>query len=201
MIRNQAFRKDHARPTRNSGGMASPAPLTVVAVSGSLRAPSTTTALLQRILDTVAAARPADSRLVELAPLAVDLARAVTGGERSASVSAALEAVSAADLLVVGTPVYRGSYTGLFKIFIDLVDQSALAGTPVLIAAGGGNDQHSLVIEHELRPLFGFFQALTAPVGVYAKPGDYTDGVVTGAALLATIDEAVAATLPLLPAG
>ncbi len=181
--------------------MASPTPLTVVAISGSLRAPSTTTALLQRILDTVAAARPTDSRIVELAPLAVDLARAVTGGERSTSVTAALESVSAADLLVVGTPVYRGSYTGVFKVFVDLVDQSALAGTPVLIAAGGGNDEHSLVIEHELRPLFGFFRAVTAPIGIYAKPGDYTDGAVTGETLLTTIDRAVAATLPLLPAG
>jgi FMN reductase len=178
--------------------MSSPTPLNVVAISGSLRAPSTTSALLQRILDTVAAARPTESRVVELAPLAVDLATAVTDGDRSPAVTEALDAVAAADLLVVGTPVYRGSYTGLFKLFVDLVDQSALAGTPVLLAAGGGNDQHSLVIEHELRPLFGFFQALTAPIGVYAKPGDYTDGVVTGEQLRATIDRAVAATLPLL---
>jgi len=180
--------------------MPSPAPLSVIAVSGSLRAPSTTTALLQRIVDAVAADRPIAPHLVELAPLAVDLATAVTGGDRSPAVSAALDAVATADLLVVGTPVYRGSYTGLFKMFVDLVDQSALAGTPVLIAAGGGNDQHSLVIEHELRPLFGFFQALTVPVGVYARPGDYTDGAVTGETLLATIDRAVAATLPLLRA-
>jgi FMN reductase len=128
------------------------------------------------------------------------LSVAVTGGSRSAAVTEALDAVAAADLVVVGTPVYRGSYTGLFKVFVDLIDQSALAGTPVLLAAGGGNDQHSLVIEHELRPLFGYFQALTVPVGVSAKPGDYT-GVVTGDDLLATIDKAVAATLPLPPAG
>lgn len=178
--------------------MASPAPLNVVAVSGSLRSPSTTTALLQRILDTVSAARPAEGRIVELAPLAADLAVATTGGARSATVTSLLEAVAAADLLVVGTPVYRGSYTGLFKVFVDLVDQSALAGMPVLLAAGGGSDQHALVIEHELRPLFGFFQALTVPVGVYAKPSDYTDGAVTGEALLATIDSAVAAALRLV---
>ena len=178
--------------------MVSPAPLTVVAVSGSLRAPSTTTALLHRILDTLAASRAIETRVVELAPLAVDLATAVTGGDRSPAVAGALDAVAAADLLVVGTPVYRGAYTGLFKMFIDLVDQSALAGTPVLLAAGGGNDQHTLVIEHELRPLFGFFQALTVPVGVYARPADYSDGEVTGEALIATIEKAVAATLPLL---
>ena len=178
--------------------MASSAPLNVVAVSGSLRSPSTTTVLLQRILDALGAERVVESRILELAPIAVDLATATTGGGRSAEVTSALESVAAADLLVVGTPVYRGSYTGLFKVFVDLVDQSSLVGTPVLLAAGGGNDQHSLVIEHELRPLFGFFHALTVPVGVYAKPSDYTDGTVTGDALLATIDTAIAATLPLL---
>ncbi len=66
-----------------------------------------------------------------------------------------LAAVEAADALIVGTPVYRASFTGLFKHFFDFVEQTALVGyVPVLLAASGGSDRHALVLEHQLRPLF-----------------------------------------------
>ncbi len=113
--------------------------------------------------------------------------------------TAALDAVAGADLLVVATPIYRGSYTGLFKEFFDLVPQDALAGTPVLLAAGGGDDQHSLAIDHQLRPLFAFFRAVSLPVGVYARSADFTDRRISGEALPAAIARAVAAALPALP--
>ena len=96
-----------------------------------------------------------------------------------------------ADALVVGSPVYKGSYTGLFKHLFDLVDPAALAGKPVLLTATGGGDKHALVIEHQLRPLFGFFEAFTLPTGVYASGADFSDGVPTAPALLARIDRAV----------
>ncbi|MET0449725.1 MAG: NAD(P)H-dependent oxidoreductase [Aeromicrobium sp.] len=170
----------------------------VVAVSGSLRAGSTTTALLRGILDEIAARREISADVVELSTFAPDLAAAVVGGPASPALSDALAAVADADVLVVATPVYRGSYTGLFKLFIDLVPQDALAGTPVLLAAGGGNDQHALVIDHELRPLFAFFRAEMLPVGVYARASDYADGEISSDSLRTRIADAVAAAAPAL---
>jgi FMN reductase len=79
--------------------------------------------------------------------------------------------------LIAAVPVYRGSYPGLFKHFFDLIDQYALANKLVLLAATGGGDHHALVLEHALRPLFGFFQAMTIPVGIFASAGDF-DGTV-----------------------
>ena len=52
-------------------------------------------------------------------------------------------------------------YTGAFKHVFDLVRHDRLRGTPVILTATGGNLSHSLVTEHELRPLFGFFGALS----------------------------------------
>jgi len=179
--------------------------LRLVTVSGSLRDPSTTSALLGAIAAEVGAHAAVTAHAVELGSLASDLAVAVTGGGASPAVDAALTAVADADVLVVATPIYRGSYTGLFKVFFDLVHQDALEGTPVLLAAGGGNDQHSLAIDHELRPLFAFFRAATAPVGVYARPGDYAvrpdgaKGVDPAGPLPAAIARSVASALPLLP--
>ena len=54
----------------------------------------------------------------------------------------------------------------------DLVEPDRLAGKPVAIAATGGGPRHALVVEHALRPLFGFFTALTVPTAVYAADGE-----------------------------
>ena len=78
-----------------------------------------------------------------------------------------------ADILVVGTPVYRASYTGLFKHVFDLVHYDALIGTTVVLTATGGSPLHGLVMEHQLRPLFGFFRAHTVPSAVYATEVDF----------------------------
>jgi FMN reductase len=95
--------------------------------------------------------------------------------------------VETADLIIAATPVFRGSYTGLFKHFFDFVDQCALAGKPVMLVATGGSDRHAMVIDQALRPLFGFFQAWTTSMGVYlsardaaASPGGSTVRLVRG---------------------
>jgi FMN reductase len=109
-----------------------------------------------------------------------------------------LQRIEAADLLVVATPVYRASFTGLFKHLFDFVGQYALLGTPVLLAATGGSERHGLVIEHQLRPLFAFFQAITLPVGVYAHDGDFTDYRISSPLLARRITAAAHGGLPLL---
>ncbi|QAY59587.1 FMN reductase [Microbacterium protaetiae] len=174
--------------------------LQIVAVSGSLRAPSTTNLLLEAVLDEIERAVPVERQVLELRTLAVDLARALTAGAVSAPVLAAQQAVAEADIVVVGTPIYRGAYTGLFKDFFDLLHHDALADTPVLLTAGGGNDQHSLAIDHELRPLFAFFRAHTLPIGVYARSADFAEGRIIGTALPAAVTRAVEAALPVLKA-
>jgi len=110
-----------------------------------------------------------------------------------------LAAVEAADALIVGTPVYRASFTGLFKHFFDFVEQTALVDVPVLLAASGGSDRHALVLEHQLRPLFSFFQAQTLPIGVYATDRDFnTDYRVQSEQLRDRITLAIARALPVL---
>lgn len=106
------------------------------------------------------------------------------------ALAAADEQVLAADALVVATPVYKGSYTGLLKAFVDPLAPASLADVPVLLAAIAGDDQHALVIDHELRPLFGFFGAAVLPRGVYARGVDLADPEALSPALAERIDAA-----------
>ncbi|MFP5392960.1 MAG: NAD(P)H-dependent oxidoreductase, partial [Gammaproteobacteria bacterium] len=103
-----------------------------------------------------------------------------------------------ADLLVVATPVYRASFTGLFKHLFDFVHHETLFDVPVLLAATGGSERHALVIDHQLRPLFSFFQALTLPIGVYASEADFSNYRISSPALHARIALAVERARPYL---
>jgi FMN reductase len=173
-------------------------PLRIVGVSGSLREPSKTTALVRELIDDVAAREPTETRLIEVATLGPLFAGALRREDLQPEVEDALRAIETADLLIVASPVYRASFTGLFKHLFDFVGQYALVGTPVLLAATGGGERHALILEHQMRPLFGFFQALTLPVGVYASDTDFDGYELTSEAVKRRIDQAVTRSLPLV---
>jgi FMN reductase len=173
-------------------------PLRLVAVSGGLQRPSRSAVLAEHLLDLIADNVPCEQRLVELGQLAPQLAGAVWRSQLPDTVERELAAVEQADVLVVATPVFRGSYTGMFKHFFDFIDQDALIDKPVLLCATGGSERHALVIDHQLRPLFSFFQARTLPLGVYATDKDFADYRVRDEALIQRARLAVQRALPLV---
>jgi FMN reductase len=175
-----------------------PQPLKVVAVSGTLSTPSKTDALVDAVLDELALVLPIERHVIRVSELGPLFAGALTRDQLDERVEHELRAVEGADLLIAASPVYRASFTGLFKHFFDFVEQYALVDVPVLLAATGGSERHALILEHSLRPLFGFFQALTLPLGVYAHASDFTDRRVTAPLLEERIRAAIARGLPLI---
>lgn len=147
--------------------------LRVVVVNGSPSRPSKTMGLVRVILDTLGEVLPVETSQIDVYHLGAAFTGTVERDEAPEEVQAKLRLAEEADLLIAAAPVYRGSYPGMFKHFFDLIDQYALANKPVLLAATGGGDHHALVLEHALRPLFGFFQALTIPVAFFASSGDF----------------------------
>ncbi|MBO0822271.1 MAG: NAD(P)H-dependent oxidoreductase [Actinobacteria bacterium] len=152
-------------------------PLRVVTVNGSPSDPSKTMGLVNLILENLGQMMPIDTAQIDVYRLGPGFTGATERADVTADVEAAIQSAETADLLIAATPVFRGSYTGMFKHFFDLVDQYALANKPVILVATGGSERHALVLEHALRPLFGFFQALTVPVAFYASAGDF-DGTI-----------------------
>ncbi|CAL9502102.1 CE1759 family FMN reductase [Streptomyces sp. enrichment culture] len=159
----------------------------LVVVSAGLSVPSSTRLLADRLAAAAAPAAtapepaPAEVRVIELRDLAVEIAHTFTNGFPAPALADAFAEVAAADGLIVVTPVFSASYSGLFKSFFDalgVTDADALAGKPVLIAATGGTARHSLVLDHALRPLFSYLKAVVVPTGVYAASEDWgADGL------------------------
>ena len=150
-------------------------------VSAGLSQPSSTRLLGDRLAtatERALAGRGATARrtTIELREHAQDLVNHLLTGFPSAPLERALGTVLAADGLIAVTPIFNASYSGLFKVFFDLVEHDALAGMPVLAGATGGTARHSLALDHAVRPLFASLAAAVVPTAVYAAAEDWGRG-------------------------
>jgi FMN reductase len=114
-----------------------------------------------------------DTHVIEVRDLARDVANNLVTGFPSAALKAAVDAVAGADGVIAVAPTFRASFGGLFKSFIDVLDETALDGKPVLIGATGGTARHSLVLEHAMRPVFTYMHAVVVPTSVFAATEDW----------------------------
>ena len=146
----------------------------LVVISAGLSVPSSTKLLAERLAAaTVEALEDVEVTHVELRDLAHQVTDQLLTGFPGAELATAQDAVRAADGLIVVTPVFSASYSGLFKSFFDVLETGALDGKPVLVAATAGTARHSLVLEHALRPLFAYLHAVVVPTGVFAATEDF----------------------------
>lgn len=163
----------------------------IVGLAGSYSNPSKTRILVEEAARRTAHRYGLDHEVIDLAQFGPELGSARRLTELAPASLRLVAKIVRAEALIVASPVYKGSYTGLFKHLIDLFDPASLAGKPVLLAATGGGDKHALVIEHQLRPLFGFFEARTLATGVYASERDFADGALVSETLSGRLDRAI----------
>jgi FMN reductase len=165
-------------------------------ISAGLGKPSSTRMLADRLTVAVREELGADQvevRTIELRDLAVDIANNLVTGFPGRTLQAAIDTVTSADGLIAVSPVFTASYSGLFKSFFDIIEDTALVGKPVLIAATGGTARHSLALEHALRPMFVYLRTIVVPTSVYAatedwgRPGDLSARISRAAGELADL--------------
>ncbi|WP_407943159.1 NAD(P)H-dependent oxidoreductase [Methylobacterium oxalidis] len=152
----------------------------VVAFSASSNRPSRTRGLVEAVAAELARHQRIDLRVYDLLDAGPGLG-VTTRDALPLPAARIVEAIEGSDALIVGTPVYKGSYSGLFKHVLDFVEPERIAGKPVVLTATGGGLRHALIVEHALRPLFGFFAAHIAPTSVYAGGSEMEDGAVADA--------------------
>ena len=150
----------------------------IVVITAGTSVPSSSRMLGERLGDATIAALAASGvqaqvTHLELRTLAVDLAHHLATRLPGAALREAFDIVCAADGVIAVTPVFNGSYSGLFKLFFDALDENTMRARPVLLAATGGTARHSLVIEHAMLPLFYYLKARVSAHPVFAATKDW----------------------------
>jgi FMN reductase len=167
----------------------------IAVVTAGLSTPSSTRMLGDRLAHAALAelrARGIDttSDVFELRDFAHDLTDNLLTGFAPPALEQMINSVVSADGLIVVTPIFSTSYSGLFKSFIDVLDPQALSGTPVLLGANAGTARHSLAIDYAIRPLFTYLHANPVPTGVFAASSDWGSNADEVAPLGARVDRA-----------
>ena len=171
----------------------------IVGFTGNVRRPSKTRTLVETVINRAAQRYPLEHEMFDLVDVLPEIGTTLDRRSASEKVAAVIDAVEAADVLVVGSATYKATYTGLFKHFIDLLEPERLAGKPVILTGTGGGDGHALMIDHQMRPLFAFFNAASIAHGIYGTERDFIDGEVASDRLNARIDGAVNDLAPYCP--
>ena len=153
----------------------------VVAISGGLGSPSSTRVLaddiIARLQGSVAErGRSLESSVIELRELAHPIVDAMLTGFASGVLADAVESLRIADAFVVVSPTFSASISGLVKSFFDILEPDVLAGKPALMAATGGTERHSLMLEFAMRPLLSYLGALPVRTAIFAATADFGPG-------------------------
>jgi FMN reductase len=168
----------------------------IAVITAGLSQPSSTRLLADRLADATTRhlqdlGVDAEVSVVELRDTAQDVVNNLMTGFPSPKLEAAIETVTNADALIAVTPIFTTSYSGLFKSFIDVLDPVSLTDMPVLIAATGGSERHSLALDYAMRPLFTYLHAQVVTTSVYAASSDWgSNGDATSGALPDRIERA-----------
>jgi len=174
---------------------------TLVVVNAGTGDPSSTRLLADRTAQRVSAlaaehGETVDIRTVDLREIATEVTTALVSQHVGSGLRAAMDAVAAADGIVAATPVYAAGPSGLFTSFFQVLETDSLIGTPVVLAATAGTARHALVADDQMRGMFGYLRAMTAPTALFAAPEDWSD-----TALTTRIDRAALELVTLLRAG
>jgi FMN reductase len=173
---------------------------TIAVISAGVTEPSSTRLLADRLADATVRALGAGQEpvveVIDVRDIAHDLTNNVLTGFASPALQERLDTIAGADAVIVATPIYSASYSGLFKMLIDVLPKDSMRGKLVLLGATGGTARHSLAIDHALRPLFAYLGSLVVPTAVFAASEDW--GSVDAGRLGARIDAAGAALAGLL---
>lgn len=171
--------------------------MNILGLSGSPSTPSKTSAAIEIALESASAYdADVDAEIVEIGEYDVAFCDGSDPATYEGDSRLLIDKIVACDGLIVGSPMYRGSYTGILKNMFDLIPNDALYTTPVGLVATGGSDHHFLAIEHALKPLLSFFDAHVVPGSVYASADHYEGKVLVDYELirrLGSLGEAVVA--------
>lgn len=154
----------------------------LLGIVGSPSNPSKTRTAVEVALQAAAEEFDVDTDLIHLAEYDIATADGRKLDEYTGDTARALELIINSDAFIIGTPVYRGGYSGQLKNLLDIIprgmwqsDEAPLEDRPVGLVATGATAHHYLSVAQELAPLLSFFGSYAVGGGVYAESSQFED--------------------------
>lgn len=163
----------------------------LLGIVGSVSNPSNTRAAVEAALKAASDAFGVQTEILHLAEYDLDTADGRKLKDYTGDTARALELIINSNAYIIGTPVYRGSYSGALKNLLDLIprgkwqaDVAPLEAKAVGLIATGATDHHYLSVSQELGPILAFFGAYGVGSGVYAHSSHFKDHQVSDEGIL-----------------
>jgi FMN reductase len=124
---------------------------------------------------------------IDLATLGSD---GLLGRKPDPDVDRVVDAMASASVLVIGTPTYRATYSGLLKVIFDRLPERALAGTACLLMGTAGTERHFQAVDNGLRALVASVEGWAVPRAVYATKADLAGSDALSGQIAAALSDA-----------
>lgn len=152
-------------------------PLHLLGIAGSLTKGGSTRTVIDCALQAAAARLPdLTTDVIDLRHVSLSFCDGRALSDYPDDTPRVVERIQAADAYLIGTPIYRGSYTGALKNLLDHVPVEAMMGKVAGLVATAATDHHYLGIDQELRPVLMWFNLHLVPGSVYVRSNQFQDG-------------------------
>jgi FMN reductase len=163
----------------------------IIGLSGNITRPSRTRMLVETVLTQIGRHAFTSTENFDLIDAGPELGRTVSRKDADGLVERIWLALETADALVLGSPVFKASYSGLFKHLFDLMDKDSLAGKPIILIANARLPDYAATADIQLRSLFGFFRARPVDQRLLASEADFLESGGLSASFSEKVDLAI----------
>ncbi|MFJ5757736.1 NADPH-dependent FMN reductase [Neobacillus sp. NPDC093182] len=147
----------------------------ILGISGTITG-SKTSIVIKKVIEEIKKLNPeAETEILDLKQFNVQFCDGRPPIEYTGDTKKVIDLISSADSYVIGTPIFQGSFSGALKNLIDLVPPAEFKNKVMGFVATGGNHQHYLVIENQLKPIASYLNAYVTPSFVFAHNEQFND--------------------------
>lgn len=149
--------------------------MNIVVLVGSATPPGRTQTMAGALADALRGHAGVTADLIDLVDVAFEAADGRPVEKHHRTIADAVGKIAQAQGLVIASPVYRATYTGVLKNFLDIVPFEALRDKPVGLAVLAASQHHYLGVDAALRSIVAWYGALAAPTSVYLTSSDFDE--------------------------
>jgi FMN reductase/FAD reductase [NAD(P)H] len=140
----------------------------ILGISGTIIG-SKTSIVVNEVINMIKKMNPeVETEILDLKQYDVQFCDGRPPSEYTGDTKKVIDMISSADSYIIGTPIFQGSFSGTLKNLIDLVPPAEFKNKVMGFAATGGNYQHYLVVENQLKPIAGYLNAYVPPSFIFA---------------------------------